>query len=73
MVHMVKNESYKIQKYNYAYGCSKHIAWKLCTRADNHINVKSTNIELASTKHCTNITNLHQQKRNNEIKHVIKT
>jgi hypothetical protein len=35
--------------------------------------VKLTNIELASTKHCTNITNLHQQKRNNEIEHVIKT
>jgi len=35
--------------------------------------VKLTNIDLASTKHCTNITNLHQQKRNNEIQHVIKT
>jgi hypothetical protein len=34
---------------------------------------QSTNIELANAKHCTNITYLHQQKRYNEIEHVIKT
>jgi hypothetical protein len=34
---------------------------------------QSTNIELANVEQCTNITDLHQQKRYNEIEHVIET
>jgi hypothetical protein len=32
---------------------------------------QSTNVELANVELCTNITKLHQQKRYNEIEHVI--
>jgi len=34
---------------------------------------KSTNFELANVKHCTNIIDLHHQKKYNEIEHVIET
>ncbi len=32
-----------------------------------------TNVELANVEHCTNIIDLHQQKKYNEIEHVIET
>ncbi len=32
-----------------------------------------TNAKLANVKHCTNIIDLHQQKKYNEIEHVIET
>jgi hypothetical protein len=34
---------------------------------------QSTNIELANAEHCTNIMDLHEQKRYDETKHVIET
>jgi hypothetical protein len=34
---------------------------------------QSTNVELVNAEHCTNLTNLHQQKKYNEIEHVIET
>jgi hypothetical protein len=34
---------------------------------------QSTNIELANVEHYTNITDLHQQKKYDETKHVIET
>jgi hypothetical protein len=34
---------------------------------------QSTNIEPANAEHCTNIMDLHQQKKYNETKHVIET
>jgi hypothetical protein len=34
---------------------------------------QSTSIELVNAKHCTNITDLHQQKKYDETKHVIET
>jgi hypothetical protein len=34
---------------------------------------QSTNVELTNAKHCTNIIDLHQQKKYNEIEHIIET
>ncbi len=71
MIHMVKNESYKIQKYNYEYGCSKHVAWKWYTIANSEINVP---INKCWTCNCQTLYKYHiltSTKKYNEIEHVI--
>jgi hypothetical protein len=74
MVHMVKNESYRIQKYNYENGCFKHIAWKWYIKANNEIIVL---INKCWTCKCRTLYEYHKltltKKKYNEIEHVIET
>jgi hypothetical protein len=73
MVHMVKNESYKIQKYDYEYGCSKHITYEWYIGANNEINVP---IDKYGTCKCQTLYEYHiltSTKRYNEIEHIIET
>jgi hypothetical protein len=64
MAHMVKKESYRIQKYNYM---NTDV---LITLLENDIlepimrsMFQSINIKLANAEHRMNILNLHQQKK----------
>ncbi len=71
MAHMVKNESYRIQKYNYEYGFSKHVAWKWYIKTNNEINVP---IDKWWTCKCWTLYEYHRltlAKKYNEIEHVI--
>ncbi len=71
MAHMLKKESYRIQKYNYGYGCSKHIALKRYIKANNEINVPINKCWTCKCRTLYEYRKVTSTKKYNEIERVI--